>query len=330
MNKDKLHVYLSATILIFMGLCMGLDFGWGYIEPYVSSYLRQYNESITTSLVHLLYTIMLLSQIIGAQLFRPISIFFGYREGLAISMITFATGLFLMSISTSFIWMAIAQLFIGIALALLSLIGPFLMIGLMPESLGLAGGLGTAGPTIGPVFWSSMAGILLNYDNQSPTIEVQEGSQTIWYFGEEVSKRTPTLFSVSGMIILTLAIFGPPLLKNPAGMNSLIYGIFGRMYNRCFGDKTEPNKNWDDYISDNRSVLDMAIDARKCSFMERSVKIEESTRRSAIMMTEEPDEFGRRKSVSDVSARWLPIDFKNLGKTAQQNNGDQGAELLQS
>jgi hypothetical protein len=120
MHFEQFKIWLSAAILIFIGVMMGLDFGWGYIEPYITSYLRLYSDSITTSLVHILYTIMLVSQIIGAQLFRPISVTFGYREGIAICMIIFATGLVICGLTTSIWIMFIGMVFLGIALALFS------------------------------------------------------------------------------------------------------------------------------------------------------------------------------------------------------------------
>lgn len=106
--------------------------------------------------------------------------------------------------------MVLAMVLIGIGLALLSLIGPFLMIGLMPNNLGLAGGLGTAGPTIGLIFWSNLSVFLLNSENSKPNIEIQEGTRTVWYFSENVAEKTPNLFFVTCVIVTIMAIVIPP------------------------------------------------------------------------------------------------------------------------
>lgn len=286
---------------------MGLDFGWGYIEPYITSYLRLYDESVTTSFVHILYTIMLLSQIIGAQLFRPISVNFGYREGISICMIIFSTGLFLCSITTSIYVMFVAMVLLGIALALVSLIGPFLMIGLMPDNLGLAGGLGTAGPTIGPVFWSNMAASIVNPANQSPDVLVKEGQQYVSYFSENIANNTPVLFYITCTLVFVSALVLPIFLMNPDGMKSTLY-----LYIETFlCDKNgEKKATLDKQIEDNKSVMGDNAKSMKASMIEKSVKIEQSTRRSIYKMGLE---FYAEKSMSDISAA-------NFGKNPTRNN----------
>ena len=105
--------------------------------------------------------------------------------------------------------MFLAMALLGIALALISLIGPFLMIGLMPDSLGLAGGLGTAGPTIGPVFWSNMAAMIINPTNEKPNILVKEGTQFVSYFDSNIANNVPVLFYITFALIFISALVLP-------------------------------------------------------------------------------------------------------------------------
>lgn len=78
------HIKISACVLIIVSFIMALDSGWGFVELYIASYLHRYNQSITTSSVHILYSILQISQLLGAQIFRPICIKLGYREGISI------------------------------------------------------------------------------------------------------------------------------------------------------------------------------------------------------------------------------------------------------
>jgi hypothetical protein len=170
------------------------------------------------------------------------------------------------------------------------------MIGLMPDNLGLAGGLGTAGPTIGPVFWSNIAVILLNPTNIKPNIVVQEGAGKINYFGPEVALNTPRLFWVTSILIFASAICLPIFLKNPEGMKSTWFLYLSTLFCDKLGLK---KAKLGERLDDNRSVIETGRKSIRTSFIEKSVRIEESTKRSVMWlgghgMTDD-------KSVSDMS-----------------------------
>lgn len=166
----------------------------------------------------------------------------------------------------------------------------------MPDNLGLAGGLGTAGPTIGPVFWSNIAVVLLNPTNIKPDIIVQEGAGKINYFGPEVALNTPQLFWVTSMLIFASAICLPIFLKNPEGMKSTWLLYLSTLFCDKFGEK---KAKLGERLDDNRSVIATGRKSIRLSIIEKSVRIEESTKRSIMWLGGHG--MADDKSVSDIS-----------------------------
>lgn len=223
------HIKISACVLIIVSFIMALDSGWGFVELYIASYLHRYNQSITTSSVHILYSILQISQLLGAQIFRPICIKLGYREGISICFLFQSSGLFMCYFTTSIYGFIIPVIFFGTATGLRTLVNSFLMIALLPNNFGFAAGLGNAGGAFSIVYWSYLSLSILNPHNKHPTIIVQEGERTLRYFDSEITNQVPNFFVIAGIIALIAGIFQPLQVKNPPNQKSLIENLFTKI-----------------------------------------------------------------------------------------------------
>jgi MFS family permease len=144
--------------------------GWGYLEPYIASYLHSFSESITTGKVHLLFSVMEIGQIIGAQMFHLLTSKLGNRETLTLALAMNATAWFICSVSTTIYGFIIPAVLWGIAMALRSLTCSFFMVELMPENYAMAAGLGNIGGPVSILFWGWAPLLLANPNNDSPDI----------------------------------------------------------------------------------------------------------------------------------------------------------------
>jgi MFS family permease len=95
------NLTVAIPVMVIISLIIGIDVGWGYIQVYIASYLHSHSPSITTSKVHMLFSVMDLGQIIGAQIFQPVTSKLGYRESLSLALAFTATGAFICSIATT-------------------------------------------------------------------------------------------------------------------------------------------------------------------------------------------------------------------------------------
>ena len=199
------NLTMAIPVMVIISLIIGIDVGWGYIQVYMASYLHSYSPSITTSKVHMLYSVMDLGQIIGAQIFEPVTSKLGYRESLSLALLLTATGAFICSIATTIWGFIIPVVLMGIAIALRSLACSFFMVELLPGNYAFAVGLGNIGCAFSAIFWSWVPLLVVNPDNATADIEIREYSRTAYYFGEAVTIRVPYLFQVI-TIIATVAV----------------------------------------------------------------------------------------------------------------------------
>ncbi len=82
------HKYLTVGLMVLVANLLSFQDAWGYLEPYFASYLRSYDNSLTTSQVHVLYSFTMFVQLQSALLVRLISVYLGHREGLLIGFIS--------------------------------------------------------------------------------------------------------------------------------------------------------------------------------------------------------------------------------------------------
>jgi MFS family permease len=189
-----LNLIVAILVMIIVSIMTTIDVGWGYLEVYIASYLYSFSDSITTSKVHMLYSIMDIGQIIGAQIFELVTSRLGYREALSLALLLMATGTFICSISTTIWGFVIPALLFGISEALRGLTSSFFMVELMPDDYAMAVGLGNVGGAFSILFWGWVPHLVANPDNASPDIEIREHRRTAYYFGEAVTSRVPFLF----------------------------------------------------------------------------------------------------------------------------------------
>jgi predicted MFS family arabinose efflux permease len=202
----KTNIYMVILVIIMATQIIPIDVGWGYLEVYIASYLYSFSDSITTSKVHMLLSVIEIGQMLGAQIFHLVISRLGYREGISLALVLMATGMLICSISITIWGFIIPAVLFGIADALRCLICSFFMVELMPENYALAAGLGNIGGPFALLFWSWTPLQVVNPNNASPDIEITEVTRTAYYFGEAVISKVPYLFQVV-MLIAIVASF---------------------------------------------------------------------------------------------------------------------------
>ena len=177
-NSQRIHtpqtlmklIIKNIILLIIFQMINGMHDGWGYIQPYISSYLHIYDPHMTTSKVHILYAIILLSSIISAFLFQPLTKIFSHKGSISFSFIMMSSGLTVCYFSKTLTGMIIGFSLIGLGITLQFLIAGFLMMALMPMHLGLAAGFSIVGHALSPIYWGYISQYLLNPENIKPKI----------------------------------------------------------------------------------------------------------------------------------------------------------------
>lgn len=211
----------NGGLLILFAMINGMHDGWGYIEPYIASYLRLANPNITTSMVHILYTIILSTSVISSFIFRKIILTIGYKEGIIVTFVSLGLGLLICYFSTSIILMALGFVFIGCGITVQYLISGFLMMYCMPDNMALASGLSTAGHALSPIYWGFIGLEILNPMNVQPEYEINEGGRLVKYFGQDISDNAPLFFLVNSIIMFISAFLLSPLLSNPRDIEQI-------------------------------------------------------------------------------------------------------------
>ena len=230
----------TIFILIIISIMISFDNSWGFLEAYVASYLRLFNQNITITFVHVLYTISMAIQVLGAFLFRPICLKYGYREGLAICFFLVTIGLIIQYLSTSIYPLFITMALFGIAVSVRTLINGFLMMCLMPENPGFASGLGNTGGPLGPIYWSHASLAMQNPENKPPAILVMEGEREAYYFDEEIAMNCQRFYVFQAFVMFLLGVLLPPLVINPKGKFSQYSVWWQKFYVEKENKKTQP------------------------------------------------------------------------------------------
>ena len=94
----------------------------------------------------------------------------------------------------TFSTLVICGVFNGIQEGLRQIIGPFLMIMILPNNIGLAVSLSTLGSAFSTTYWSVAGLELINPYDHMPTIKILEGKRSSLYFDEKIADRTPEFF----------------------------------------------------------------------------------------------------------------------------------------
>jgi hypothetical protein len=145
---------MAILVIAIASIMTTVDVSWGYIEVYIASYLYSFSDSITTSKVHMIYTMIDIGQIIGAQIFHLVTSRLGYREALSLALALNAIAWLICYMSTTIWGFIFPALLWGIAIALRFLTCSFYMVELMPDNYALAVGLGNLSAPTSYIFWS--------------------------------------------------------------------------------------------------------------------------------------------------------------------------------
>jgi MFS family permease len=112
----KLLLIISVMVIASTITCF--DVGWGFLEVYIASYLYSFSKGITTSKVHMLFSIIAIGQTIGAQTFHLLTSRLGNRETLTLAVSLSAIAWLICSISTIIWGFIVPALLWGISAAL--------------------------------------------------------------------------------------------------------------------------------------------------------------------------------------------------------------------
>jgi MFS family permease len=109
---------LIISVLAIAYIITSFDVGWGYLEVYIASYLYSFSKGLTTSKVHMLYSIIAIGQIIGAQTSHLLISRLGFRETITLAVSLSAIAWLICSISTTIWGFIVPALLWGISSAL--------------------------------------------------------------------------------------------------------------------------------------------------------------------------------------------------------------------
>jgi len=206
----------AGPLTLLGGVCIHLVLGtfylWGAIAIYVTSYLRDFDDSITISLLLSISPLTVIGLNLGLFFGVPLSEKVGPRKVLAAGICLISLVVFLASFAKSFIMLAALYGFaFGFFNGVLYMIPVVCGWKFYPNKKGLVSGITIGAFGFGAFIFNFVAAAVVNPDDLSPTIIVGKEK----YFTHEVADRVPHLFVVLSVCYLALGLFGVCLIRTP-------------------------------------------------------------------------------------------------------------------
>ena len=212
-DKDyiRLRSFVGAILIYFS---YGGIIIWGSVKDYLVSYFRVYNEDLTLKHVNILLAGMAipcgLSAIFSIQLTNKI----GFKTVFKSCALIYAFGVFFSGFCKNFYLFAFLYSFLsGTAAGFSYTPIIFTIWNHFYEIKGRISGYMFGAFGIANLFFIPFATFLVNPDNKKAVIEVQEGMDTLSYFGEDVYKNVPRMLMIMGLIYFVCCFVGSHLLE---------------------------------------------------------------------------------------------------------------------
>jgi len=206
----------AGPLTLLGGVCIHLVLGtfylWGAISIYVASYLRNYDTSVTISLLLSLSPLTGMGMNFGLFFGVPLAEKFGPKVILASGICIISLSVFLTSYAESFFMLSALYGFVnGFFNGVLYMIPVVCGWKFYPNNKGLVSGITIGAFGFGSFIFNFIATGVVNPNNLKPTII--DGDEK--YFGPEVADRVPQLFRTLGICYLALGLVGALLIRSP-------------------------------------------------------------------------------------------------------------------
>jgi MFS family permease len=187
---------------------------WGTISPYCTSYIHHHHSFVTSSTLFPVLPVCFLFEGISLgnlQLVFAVWLIetIGRRLTLLFSLTFFVLGYFLSSFITNpYLLIAVFGVGIGVSCGLGSIVSIWASWRYYPDNKGQVTGLAATGFQLGPTIFGLIFTFIANPYNETPDIEVDNGSSKDYLFGEEVYERVPTTMRWISFIGLLIGVIG--------------------------------------------------------------------------------------------------------------------------
>lgn len=229
-DKDylKFRSFVGAILIYFS---YGGIIIWGSVKDYLVSYFRVTNPDLTLKHVNILLAGMAipcgLSAIFSIQITNKI----GYKTVFKACSLIYAFGVFFSGFCKDFYLFAFFYSFLSGTAAGFSYTPIIYTIwNHFYEIKGRISGYMFGAFGISNLFFIPFATFLVNPENKKAVIEVQEGLDTLSYFGEDVYRNVPRMLMILGLIYFVCCFIGSHLLEPCELIRMDIKEETGRIY----------------------------------------------------------------------------------------------------
>lgn len=213
--RDRDHIRLRSFVgAILIYFSYGGIIIWGSVKDYLVSYFRVYNENLTLKDVNILLAGMAipcgLSAIFSIQITNRV----GFKTVFKSCALIYAFGVFFSAFCKNFYLFAFLYSFLSGTAAGFSYTPIIYTIwNHFYEIKGRISGYMFGAFGVANLFFIPFATFLVNPENKKALIQVQEGKDTLSYFGEDVYKNVPRMLMIMGLIYFVCCFIGSHLLE---------------------------------------------------------------------------------------------------------------------
>jgi len=213
--RDRDHIKLRSFVgAILIYFSYGGIIIWGSIKDYLVSYFRVYNENLTLKHVNILLAAMAIPCGLSAIFSIQITNKLGFKTVFKSCALIYAFGVFFSAFCKNFYVFAFLYSFLSGTAAGFSYTPIIYTIwNHFYEIKGRISGYMFGAFGISNLFFIPFATYLVNPENKKALIQVQEGKDTLSYFGEDVYKNVPRMLMIIGLIYFVCCFIGSHLLE---------------------------------------------------------------------------------------------------------------------
>jgi MFS family permease len=205
---------LSCIAAFCITMSCGFMNSWGVGVTYITSHLRSYDGSVTVNKVNFvlaLYSVLNgLGLVVSVWLVSKV----GPQRTNFIGTGSVVLGLCLTAVLTG-VWsfVVVFGVLAGLGTGISVMTGTNVAVLHFTQNRGKAVGFCASGIAFGSVVFGLLFTYIVNPHNSLPDIQSQEGAQTVYYFGPDVSNRVPIAILASALVVLCLGVTGSLLMR---------------------------------------------------------------------------------------------------------------------
>lgn len=212
-NAFVLNKYITVFGIFIFSMLLSYFHSWGYINTYYCSYLKLFDPSITMLHVNFILTTMYFSEMFFWYAADYVKQKQNYSGAQCLGMFFLFLKFCCMSLTPNyFVWL-MTNIIAAFCTCCYDINSTRLLLEWFPGQIGVAGGLNSTGFSFGS-FWAFLAYWIINPQNQSPTIDLQEGYRLTKIFDESVAMNVPSFLHTCCIICLVYSVVVLFVIKN--------------------------------------------------------------------------------------------------------------------